>query len=190
MKFRTALATSLAVAATVPAFAATETYVIDPEHTNVTFELRHFKTSTIRARFDKKSGTITVDPAAKTGSADITIDLTSIDSGVAGFDKAAKGANVFNVERFPEATFTAKQFRFDGDKVTQVSGDLTMVGQTHPVSLNATNYNCYQSPVSKKSVCGGDFETTIARNQWNINYGTPFLADEIKLLIQIEAFKQ
>ena len=190
MKLRTALTASLALASTLPAFAAPETYVIDPDHTNVTFELRHFKTSTIRARFDKKSGTITIDPVAKTGSADITIDLTSIDSNVAMFDKTAKGANIFNTERYPEAMFAARQFRFDGDKVTQVSGDLTMVGQTHPVTLNATNYNCYQSPVAKKSICGGDFETTIARSQWNINFGTPFLSDEIKLLIQIEAFKQ
>ena len=190
MKITSALVTSLAFVASAPVIAAPATYTIDPDHTFVTFGERHFKTSTIRARLDKKAGMITLDTAAKTGRAEVTIDMTSVDSGVAGFDKTAKGNNIFNVERYPEAMFTGMQFRFDGDKVTQVSGDLTLIGQTHPVTLNATHFNCYQSPLAKREICGGDFEATIARSEWNINYAAPFVSDEVKLVIQIEAIKQ
>ncbi|MBP7132185.1 MAG: YceI family protein, partial [Aquabacterium sp.] len=68
------------------AHAAPATYAIDPTHTFVTFEAKHFGTSTNRGRFDKKSGTVTLDKVAKTGSVDITLDMASINTGTANFD--------------------------------------------------------------------------------------------------------
>ncbi len=165
-------------------------YSVEPMHTSAVFEVRHFGTSTLRARFNVRSGTITIDPAAKTGKADIVIDSSSVSSGVPSFDQSLKGAKFFNVETYPDVTFAATDFRFDGDKVTQVSGYLTIIGKTNPVTLNATNYNCYQSPLFKnKQVCGGDFVTTIKRSEWNLNVGIPFMSDDTKLLIQIEAVR-
>ncbi len=175
--------------ATALANAEPVSYMIEPSHTSVVFETKHFGTSTIRVRFNAKSGTITIDPAAKTGMANIVIDAASVTSGVPDFNGALKGAKFFNVETYPEATFAATDFRFDGDKVTQVSGNLTIVGKTSPVTLNATNYNCYQSPIFKKQVCGGDFVTTVKRSDWNMNTGIPFMSDDTKLLIQIEAIR-
>ena len=72
----------------------------------------------------------------------------------------------------------------------EVTGNLTLLGQTHPVTLKATKFNCYTNPLVKREVCGGDFETTIARSQWGISYGVPGIPDNIRLLIQIEAIKQ
>jgi polyisoprenoid-binding protein YceI len=186
-KISTALLGAALLAATTIASAEPATYTIDPNHTSVVFEAKHFGTSTIRARLPGKSGTITIDPTAKTGRANIVVDVSAINSGIPTFDERLKKADLFNAERFPEATFVASDFRFDGDRVTQVSGNLTILGNTNPVTLDATGYNCYQSPMLKKQVCGGDFETTIKRSQWNINYGTPFIPDDIRLLIQIEA---
>lgn len=184
-----ALTTTLLTAAGI-AHADSVTYKIDPGHTYVTFEARHFGTSTNRGRFDKKSGSITVDRAAKTGKAEITIDTTSMNTGLALFDSHLKGDNFLKADQFPTATFVGDKFSFDGDKVTAVTGTLTMLGKTQPVTLKATNYNCYESPFFKKEVCGGDFETTIQRSTYGMSYGVPNIPDDIKLLIQVEAVKQ
>lgn len=189
MKSTLVLATAL-LAVTGIARAESATYQIEPTHTYVTFEARHFGTSTNRGRFDKKEGTITLDRAAKTGKADITIDTTSINTGFAMFDGHLKSENFLKSAAFPTARFVADQFSFDGDKVSAVTGTLTLRGQTRPVTLTATNYNCYDSPFFKREVCGGDFETTIQRSDFGMTYGLPVVPDDIKLLIQIEAVKQ
>lgn len=184
------LLTALALAAAGVAHAESTTYAIDPSHTWVTWEAKHFGTSTYRGRFDKKEGTITIDPVAKTGKASVTIDLASIDSGVAPLDTHLKSKDFFNTADAPTAKFEGDKFTFDGNKVTSVSGTLTMMGKTMPVTLNASGFNCYDHPMLKRQVCGGDFETTIARSQWGMGYGTQFISDNIHLLIQVEAAKQ
>ncbi len=170
--------------------AESATYKLDSTHTYVTFEARHFGTSTNRGRFDKKDGSITLDRAAKTGKADITIDTASINTGLALFDSHLKGENFLKVQEFPSAKFVGDKFSFDGDKVTAVTGTLTLLGKTRPVTLTATNYNCYDSPFFKREVCGGDFETTIQRSDFGMSYGLPVIPDDIRLLIQVEAIKQ
>ena len=171
--------------------AQSATYAIDPAHTFVTFEASHFNTSTLRGRFDRKDGTVVIDRKAGTGKAEISIDTASVSTGVAPLDGHLKSKDFFNVAQTPEAKFVGDSFAFDGDKVTSVAGTLTLLGKTQPVTLKASNFNCYNNPLLKREVCGGDFETTIARSQWGMNYGNDFgLPDKIRLLIQIEAVKQ
>ena len=185
----TALSTAL-LAATGIAHAQSATYTLEPTHTYVTFEARHFGTSTNRGRFDKKEGSITLDRAAKTGKALITIDTASINTGLALFDSHLRGENFLKSKEFPTATFVGDQFSFDGDKVTSVTGTLTLLGKPQPVTLVATHYNCYDNPYLKREVCGGDFETTIQRSAYGMGYALPAIPDAIKLVIQIEAVKQ
>lgn len=191
---RTPILSALTAAVLAAAFGAAQaapaTYKIDPTHTFVTFEAKHFGTSTNRGRFDKKGGTVTLDKAAKTGKAEITIETGSINTGTAPFDGHLKGKDFLSAEAFPTATFVSDQFKFDGDKVTEVVGKLTLLGKTQPVTLKATSFNCYDNPMLKREVCGGDFETTIKRSEYGITYGLPGIPDEIKLDIQIEAVKQ
>lgn len=185
-----AIAATVLTAATGAAHAQSATYAVDPTHTFVTFEARHFGTSTNRGRFDKKSGTITLDRAAKTGRAEITLDTGSISTGVGPFDGHLKSKDFFNAAEHPTATFVGEKFSFSGDKVSAVEGKLTMLGKTHPVTLTASNFNCYENPMLKREVCGGDFETTIQRSQWGMVYGLPGIPDSVRLLIQVEAVKQ
>ena len=167
------------------------TYGIDPTHTFVTFEIGHFGTSTNRGRFDKKEGTVQFDRAAKSGKVEITIDTSSINTGVEPFNKHLKSNEILNTEAAPTAKFVADKFSFNGDKVSEVAGTLTLNGKTNPVTLKASNFNCYQSPMLKREVCGGDFETTIARSQYGVNYGLNWgFPDAVRLLIQVEAVKQ
>lgn len=190
MKTSLIAATAAAMLAGV-AHAEPATYAIEPTHTFVTFEISHFGTSTNRARFDKKEGTVVLDKAAKTGKVELTIDMTAINSGTAAFDKHLKSAEILKTESFPTAKFVADKFSFNGDKVSEVAGNLTLLGKTNPVTLKATNFNCYMSPMIKREVCGGDFEATLTRSQFGVDYGLNWgFPDAVRLVIQVEAVKQ
>jgi polyisoprenoid-binding protein YceI len=177
-------------AAVGAAQAQSATYMIDPTHTQVVFEAKHFGVSTNRGRWDKKEGTVTLDKAAKTGKVELTIDMGSISTGIGPFDGHLKSKDFFAAEEFPTAKFVGDKFTFNGDKVTSVSGDLTLRGVTKPVTLTASSFGCYENPRLKREVCGGDFETTIQRSQWGMAYGLPGIPDSVRLLIQAEAIKQ
>jgi polyisoprenoid-binding protein YceI len=188
---KTLLIATAALAASGLAHAEIAAYSADPSHSSVTFEARHFGTSSIRGRLATKEGSVVLDRAAKTGKVEVTIDTTSISTGVASLDGSLKGKNFFNAAEAPTASFIGDKFSFDGNKVTSVSGTLTMLGKTLPVTLTASNFNCYENPMLKREVCGGDFESTIARSQWGMSYGLNVgFPDDIRLLIQVEAIKQ
>ena len=182
---------ALVLAAALPASAQTITYAIDPTHTFVTFEAMHFGTSTSRGRFDKKEGTVQFDRAGKTGKVEISIDMASISTGVGPFDAHLKGKDFFDVATHPTAKFTADRLAFNGTNVSEVTGSLTLLGKTLPVVLKASRFNCYDNPILKREVCGGDFETTIQRSQWGMNYGLNLgIPDNVRLIVQVEAVKQ
>ena len=187
---KTLLAAALLAAAGF-AQAQSATYAIDPTHTFVNFEAKHFGTSTLRGRFDRKEGAVQFDRAGKSGKAEITIDIGSVSTGVGPLDGHLKSKDFFNAAEFASAKFVSDKFVFDGDKVTEVSGSLTMLGKSNPVTLKASNFNCYQNPMLKREVCGGDFETTLQRSLWGVNWGLNMGApDNVKLVIQVEAIKQ
>ncbi|MFG6448735.1 YceI family protein [Roseateles sp. BYS180W] len=166
-------------------------YTIEPTHTFVTYEIAHFGTSTNRGRFDKKEGTVQLDRQAKTGRVDISFELASVNTGVPAMDKHLLNKDFFDAEKYPKARFVGEQFSFDGDKVTAVAGQLTLRDQTHPVTLTAQRFNCYRHPMFMKTVCGGDFEATIDRTLWGIDYGIKWgFPKDVKLVIQVEAVQQ
>ena len=183
---------AVAAAATLTAGAAqAANYAIDPTHTFVTFEIGHFGTTTNRARFDKKQGAVEFDRAAKTGKVEISIDTTSVNSGTPAFDKHLQSADLFDAAKYPTIKFVSDKLVFNGDKVSEVAGQLTLLGKTAPVTLKATQFNCYDSPMLKREVCGGDFEATIDRTQWGMNYGVEWgFPKNVRLVVQIEAVKQ
>ena len=182
-------AATLGLALAAPASA--NTYAIDPTHTFVNFEVMHFGTSTNRVRFDRKEGLVQFDRAARSGRVEITIDMASVNSGVASFDDQLRSKDILNVAAYPTARFVGSRFGFAGDNVTEVAGTLTMRGQTHPVALKATRFNCYLNPIFKREVCGGDFEAVIQRSLWGVDHGLPAVApDNVRLVVQVEAIKQ
>ncbi|QNN56243.1 polyisoprenoid-binding protein [Diaphorobacter ruginosibacter] len=185
-----ALATAAALMAGA-AHAETATYAVDPTHTFATFEISHFGASVNRARFDKKEGSVQLDKAAKTGKVELTLQMDSINSGTAPFNKHLQSAEIFDAEKFPTAKFVGDKFTFDGDKVVSVSGDLTIKGKTQPVTFKANQFACYDSPMVKREVCGGDFETTIDRTAFGVDYGIAYgFPKNVRIVAQIEAIKQ
>ena len=187
--FTTLAACAALAAAALPAQAAD--YAIDASHTSVFFEINHFGASVNRARFDKKEGAVQFDAAAKTGKVEIKLDAASISSGVPPFDKHLKGADLFDAEKYPTISFVGDKFSFNGDKVAEVTGQLTIKGQTHPVTLKARQFNCYQNPMVKREVCGGDFEAVIDRTQWGLSYGLDKVAGkDVRIVASVEAVRQ
>lgn len=183
--------TLLAAAATLSTGVFAADYAIDPTHTFATFEIGHFGASVNRGRFDKKEGTVQFDRAAKTGKVDISFDVASINTGTAAFDKHIASADILNAAAHPKARFVSDKFSFNGDKVSEVSGQLTLLGKTQPVTLKANAFNCYDSPMLKREVCGGDFETTIDRTAFGVNYGVDWgFPKNVRLVLQVEAVKQ
>jgi polyisoprenoid-binding protein YceI len=185
------LAATVLISFTGLASAQPASYNIDPTHTFVTFEAKHFGVSTNRGRWDKKEGSISFDKTAKTGKAEITIDMASINTGTGPFDGHLKSADFFDVANFPTAKFVGTSFKFDGDKVSEVAGELTMRGKTNPVTLKSTSFGCYINQRISREVCGGDFEASIQRSLWGVSFGVAnnMIPDMVKLQIQVEAVK-
>lgn len=172
--------------------AAPATYAIDPTHTFATFEIDHNGASTNRVRFDKKSGTVEFDRDAKAGKVEVVLEMESLSSGTAAFDKHLKSADIFNVAKFPQAKFVSDKFVFDGDKLKEVSGHLTILDKTQPVTIKANKFTCYPNAMlQKRETCGGDFEAVIDRTAFGVNYGVDYgFPKQVRLVMSIEAVKQ
>ena len=172
------------------AVAAPATYTIEPTHTYPSFEADHMGgVSLLRGKFLKTSGTITLDRAAKTGSVDITVDTSTIDFGNTKLNEHAKGADMFDVAKFPTSTFVAKKITFNGDIPATAEGDFTLHGVTKPLTLTINRFKCIDHPRLKREVCGADVSGTFKRDDFGITYGMPMFFPEVKLLIEVEAIK-
>jgi polyisoprenoid-binding protein YceI len=187
MKFSHLIVASLAASSAL-AYAA-DTYTIEPNHTYPSFEADHFGISTWRGKFTKTSGTITLDRAAKSGSVDITVDTGSVDFGHEKMEEHARKADLFNVAKFPNATFKSKKVNFKGDVPVSVDGDFTLLGVTKPLTLTINKFKCIDHPMLKKEVCGADASGTFNRADFGMNFGLPRFSPEVKLQIQVEAVK-
>jgi len=163
-------------------------YVVDPTHTFVMYEMGHYGTTTNRGRFSTKDGSVTLDATGRNGRIDIVMDMSSINTGVDLLNRHVQSKDFFDIADFPTARFTAEQIAFTGDKVTEVPGTLTLMGKSLPVVLKADRFNCYLNPLINRQVCGGDFETTIERSRWGLTWGLNFgFEDKVRLLVQVEA---
>lgn len=188
MFVRTALVASLALFSTA-ALAAAETYTIDGTHTQAEFTWNHFGFSNPSGNFDKIEGTITYDAADPTqSSVDVTIAIDSINTHVEKLDKHMLSADMFDVEKYPTATFkSTKVEKGDGEGRFKVTGDLNLHGVTKAVVLDTTLNLAADHPMKKVPTIGFDATTTIKRSDFGINYAVPNVSDEIRIKITTEA---
>lgn len=194
MKLRTLIAAAAAASATLAAGAAmanATTYNIDPTHTYPSFEADHMGgLSKWRGKFDKSSGVVTLDRAAKAGTVDIKIDATSIDFGNSKLNEHAKSAEMFDVQAFPDATYKGKFSKFKVDVPTEVDGVLTLHGVSKPVKLEIKEFKCIQHPMLKREACGADAVAEFNRSDFGLDYGVKYgFKQDVKLAIQVEAVK-
>ncbi len=184
--------TLLAIAATfsTAALAAPETYVIEGTHTLPRFSYDHHGYSTQLSRFDKTTGKITIDRAAKTGSVDITIDTTSVNTGYPLFNEHIQGEDFLNTAKYPTATFKSNSIKFDGDKPASIDGTLTLKGVSKPVTLTVTSFLCKPHPMVKKDACGANATTVVKRSDFNMAKYVPYVGDEVTITVPVEAIKE
>jgi len=171
--------------------AAPAVYNIDPNHTYPSFEADHMGgLSVLRGKFKQSSGTITLDLAAHSGEVNVKIDTNSLDFGHSKLNDDAKSDEMFDTAKYPTATYIGKFSKFDGEKPTEVKGELTLHGVSKPVTLVINSFLCKPNPMTKKEVCGADASATFNRADFGINYGQQMgFKQDIKLAIEVEAAK-
>ena len=174
----------------VAASAAPETFNIDASHTLPRFEYNHFGYSFQQHRFDKTSGKIVLDRAARTGSVDVTIDTKSVNTGYALFNGHIQAEDYFHTEKYPTITFKSTAVKFDGDKPVAVDGNLTIKGVTKPVTLAVTSFHSMPHPMRKKDAIGGNAVAKVKRSEFNMGKYAPSVSDEVTLTIAVEAIKE
>ena len=189
MQFKHIIA-ALATAGVASIAFAADTYTIDPGHTYPSFEADHNGISILRGKFNKTTGSVTLDRAAKNGSMNIVIDIDSLDFGHDKLNGHAKSADMFDVAKFPTATYVGKSIKFNGDTPASVDGELTLHGITKPLTLTINKFKCIQNAMLKREVCGADASAEFKRTDFGIDYAIARgFAPEVKLLIQVEAIK-
>jgi polyisoprenoid-binding protein YceI len=175
----------------VSAMAAPEKYNIDASHTYPSFEADHNGGMSLwRGKFNSSSGTVTLDRAAKTGSVEVTIQMASIDFGHDRMNAHAMGADMFDVAKYPTATYKGTLTKWNGDAPTEVDGQLTMHGVTKPVKLTLNSFLCKANPMNRRMTCGADAVGTLNRDEFGMDFGkSSGFRMATKLLISIEAVK-
>ncbi len=189
-KLALAAAASVLCALPVAAIAAPETFNIDAGHTAPRFEYSHFGYSIQQHRFDKTSGKIVLDRAARSGSVDVTIDTTSVNTGLALFNGHIQGADFFDTAKYPAITFKSTAVKFDGDKPVAIEGNLTIKGVTKPVMLTVTHFHTMPHPMLKKDAIGANAVAKIKRSEFNMGKYAPNVGDDVTLTIAVEAVKE
>ncbi|HEV3104562.1 MAG TPA: YceI family protein [Trinickia sp.] len=174
------------------AFAAADTYQLDPNHTYPSFEADHMGgVSVWRGKFTKTTGTVSLDRATKTGTLDVTVDPTSIETGNKKLDQHLQTNEFFDVAKFPTATYKGTQIKFDGDKPAEVVGEFTLHGVTKPLNLKIESFKCIQHPMLKREVCGVEASAVFNRDDYGVGFGKAYGFNmDTKLHIQAEGIKQ
>lgn len=168
--------------------AEADEYDLDPTHTSVVWSVNHFGFSTPSGKFGRVVGKLILDEQKPENSKlNVTVDTASVISGVTKLDEHLKGKDFFDVEKFAKASFVSDSVVLSGTESAKVTGKLTLHGVTKPLTLDVKLNKIGESPVTKKKTAGFTASTTLKRSDFNMSYGLPGLADEVKLNIQSEA---
>lgn len=169
--------------------AAEDSYTIDPRHTFPSFEINHLGFSIQRGRFERTSGKVSLAPESGTGSITVTIETASISTGLTELENHLRGSDFFDATRFPAITFVSDTLSFNKDRLLAADGILTMHGIAKPVHLVVDQFHCGMNLITLKNTCGANATATIKRSDFGVDKYAPLLADDVKIVIQIEATK-
>lgn len=191
MKKLTKLAAGIALTASAAtAFAAPEVFNLDSTHSFPRFSYSHLGYSIQMSRFDKATGTVTLDKAAKTAAVDIVIDTKSVNTGSTTFNEHIQNEDFLDTAKYPTATFKSTKVIFDGDKPAKIEGNLTLKGITKPVTLTVTSFQAMPHPMLKRDAIGANATTKVKRTDFNMGKNAPYVGDEVTIDISLEAIKQ
>lgn len=169
------------------AVASPTEYILNPEHTVVTFEVKRLGFSHQTGEFANVAGTVAIDPAAGSGSIDIAVDTRSVRAGNATQEKFLRGPNVLNVEQYSEIAYKAEHVVFAGGKPERIDGHLTLLGVTRPVSLKVVSYACSGTHLSGQPRCRLEAVALFKRSEFGMTRYMALISDEVKLAIRTVA---
>lgn len=171
------------------AFAVTETYTFDPEHTFVTWQINHLGFTNQTGKW-YANGSIELDNAKiQNSKVSVTIKVSDMVTGIPALDEHLKGKLFFDVEKYPTATFVSDKIEVTGNNSAKVQGKLTVHGVTKPITLSIKLNKKDVNPISNKLTMGLSGTAELKRSDFNINTLLPALGDEVKLSIEAEATK-
>ena len=187
-----ALAAMLLAAYAGAAVAKPVTYICDPAHTYPSFAADHMGGLSVwRGKFTKSTCTIVLDRQQRTGTVDVTVDTSSIDFGMPKLNEHAQTPDLFDVAKYPTATYKGTLAGFVNGKPTEVVGNFTLHGVTRPLTLTLRTFECKEIPTMHQYRCGADAEGHLQRDQYGMDFGKALgFRMWVRLQIQVEAVRQ
>jgi polyisoprenoid-binding protein YceI len=189
---RLALTLGALALATPLTLAQTSNWAPDKAHSSVDFTILHLSLSNVRGHFGNVAGTVSWNDADITKSTiNITVDVTTVDTGVGARDNDLKSPNFFDVAQFPTATFVSTSISKTSSGLA-ISGNLTLHGVTKPVVLQTSSPKGPITGMDKKPHCGFSGTTTIKRTDFGIGAKVPaaVVGDDVALTFDLDLAKQ
>lgn len=166
-------------------------YTLDSSHGYITFTYSHLGFSNPRVGFNRFDTELQLDSSnPENSSIEVTIDASSIDSRVAEFNEHLNGSDFFNTSEHPTITFKSTKVEATGENTFDVTGDLTILGTTKPVTLAATINKAANHPMRNVPTVGVSASTTLMRSEWGLGAYVPAVSDEVELSIEVELLAQ
>ena len=166
-------------------------YALDSSHGYITFTYSHLGFSNPRLGFNSFDTVLDLDTGnPENSTVAVTIDATSIDSRVAEFNEHLNGADFFNTAEYPTITFKSTKVTATGDNTFDVTGDLTILGTTKPVTLATTINKAGNHPLRNVPTVGVSASTKLMRSEWGLGAYVPAVSDEVELSIEVELLSQ
>lgn len=194
-RFITTITTIIALA--LPSLVFASTWVIDPDHSNVGFKVRHLMVSNVHGSFGKYTGTVVADDNDITKSkVEVSIDTSSINTNVQKRDEHLRSADFFDVAKFPTMTFTSTKVTKIGKDKLKVTGNLTLHGVTRQVVLDVKGISRESKDLYGNIRRGATATTTINRKDfgltWNkvLETGGIAVGEEVTITLEIEMIRK
>ena len=171
------------------------TWVVDPKHSNVGFQVKHMGIATVRGHFKAYTGRLEVH-ADGSVVASGTVEAESVDTNEARRDNHLRSPDFFDVERFPQLSFTSTSIVATGADTLAVTGDFTMHGVTRPLTLEATVEGTGTDPWSGEERVALEVTGQLDRRDWEMRFnhgagaGNALVSDKVKLVLDLSAVKQ
>jgi polyisoprenoid-binding protein YceI len=181
------LTAALSIAA-ASAYAAPQKYNIDPTHTQVHATYSHLGFSNIAVRFNTVEGEFIYDAEKPQNSkVNVTVPISSLDTGVEKFDQHMWASDLFDAQKFPTASFKSDKITAAGKGKYKMTGTLTIKGVSKPVTFDVALNGTGIHPFTKTQAVGFDAVTNIKRSEFGLGYAVPRVGDDVKLTITLEA---
>ncbi|MCB1651533.1 MAG: polyisoprenoid-binding protein [Alphaproteobacteria bacterium] len=173
------------------ALAETERYDFDKVHTQILFFVDHLGFSKSHGKFlDFDGGFVFDREHPENSNIDVVIKTDGLDMDDEKWDEHLKGPDFFNVEKFPDMRFKSTSIAVTGDQTADVTGDLTLLGVTKPVTLHVVHNKSGKHPFGGKYISGFSATAHLNRSDFGMNYGVPAIGDEVQIRIEVEGVRQ